>query len=172
MDIPVDNFPIAPVVRCIPKAVWMRQSMARLRRSEQGSIAIETALSFMLVITLVFGVIEFSMMTYTYGVMAEAARHAVRYASIHGADSSTCSGPSAGCVDPSGANVVSDVNTFAAKFIRTMSGAVVQVSYPDAGGSTVPSRVTVAITYTYQPIFQFPGLRRTFHPSAQGRILY
>lgn len=146
--------------------------MRRLRKGEHGAVAIETALSFMLVITLVFGIIEFSMMVYTYGVMAEAARHGVRYASIHGADSSTCSGPSSGCGDPTAANVVNEVNTFAAKLINTMSGAVVQVSYPDAGGCTVPSRVTVTVTYTYQPIFRFPGLNQTFQLSAQGRILY
>jgi Flp pilus assembly protein TadG len=156
----------------IPKPLLPLGTIRRLRQDESGAVAIETAASFMLVITLVFGIIEFSMMIYTYGVMAEAARHGVRYASIHGADSSTCSGPSTGCSDPTAANVVNDVNTFAAKFIKTMSGAVVQVSYPDAGGSTVPSRVTVAITYTYQPLFRFPGLNRTFQLSAQGRIMY
>jgi Flp pilus assembly protein TadG len=144
----------------------------RLRQDESGAVAIETAASFVLLITLVLGIIEFSMMTYTYGVMAEAARHGVRYASIHGVDSSTCSGPSTGCSDPTAANVVNDVNTFASQFLNTMSSAVVRVTYPDAGGSAVASRVTVAITYTYQPLFRFPGLQQTFQLSAQGRILY
>jgi len=149
-----------------------RHSLAGLRKDEGGAVMLETAASFMLVITLVLGIIEFSMMIYTYGVMSEAARHGVRYATLHGTDSSTCSGPSTGCTDPTAANVVNDVNTFAGSFLPTMSGATVQVSYPDAGGSTVPSRVTVSITYTYQPLFHFPGLSLAFHPSAQGRILY
>jgi Flp pilus assembly protein TadG len=172
MDFPINRLPITAGRRCIPKSFWRCQAMTRLRQGEHGAVAIETALSFMLVITLVFGIIEFSMMIYTYGVMAEAARHGVRYASIHGTDSSTCSGPSTGCGDPTAANVVNEVNTFAAKLINTMSGAVVQVSYPDASGSTVSSRVTVVITYTYQPLFRFPGLNQTFQLSAQGRILY
>lgn len=142
-----------------------------LRKDEGGAASVEIAASFMMLITLVLAVIEVSMMIYTYGVMAEAARHGVRYATVHGADSATCSGPTSGCTDQTGTNVVSDVTTFAGSFVKTMSGATVQVSYPDSA-ATPSSRVTVTITYTYQPLFNFPGFSRTFHPTAQGRILY
>lgn len=145
---------------------------ARGFRSESGSVAIETALSFMLVITLVLGLIELCVMTYTYSVLADAARHGVRYATIHGASSSSCSGPSVGCADSSAANVVNDVTTYANNFARNISGMTVQVTYPDAGGSTTPSRVTVGITYTYQPMFHVLGSGPAFHVSSQGRILY
>lgn len=140
-------------------------------RSDSGSVAIETALVFMLIITLMIGIIECCVMMYTFSVVAEAARHGVRYATIHGSMSSSCSGPSTGCADSTGANVVSDVTTFANQFVKNVTGLTVQVSYPDAGGSTAPSRVTVGVTYTYVPMF-ISGMRHSFHVSSQGRILY
>jgi Flp pilus assembly protein TadG len=140
-------------------------------RSDSGSVAIETALAFMLIITLMVGIIECCVMMYTFSVVAEAARHGVRYATIHGSASSNCSGPSTGCTDSTGANVVTDVTTFANQFVKNVSGLTVQVTYPDTGGSTAPSRVTVGVTYTYVPMF-VSGMRHSFHVSSQGRILY
>lgn len=140
--------------------------------SESGSVAIETALSFMLIMTMVLGIIELSVMAYTYSVLGEAARQGVRYATIHGSASSNCSGPSTGCADSTAANVVSSVTRYANNYARNVSGMQVQVTYPDTGGSTAPSRVTVAITYTYQPLFHVIGTSPTFHVSSQGRILY
>lgn len=156
--------------RCRPGRCFRRpmQSFS----SEAGSVAIETALSFMLVMTMILGIIEFSVMMYTYSVLADAARHGVRYASVHGANSPNCSGPSNGCADSSATNVVNDVTTFANNFAGNVSGMTVQVTYPDAGGSTAPSRVTVGITYTYQPLFHVVGTDLVFHVSSQGRILY
>lgn len=139
--------------------------------SDCGSAAIETALVFMLIMTLMIGIIECCVMMYTFGVVAEAARHGVRYATIHGSMSSNCSGPSTGCADSTGANVVSDVTTFANQFVSNVSGLTVQVTYPDAGGSTAPSRVTVGVTYTYVPMF-ISGMSHSFNVSSQGRILY
>ena len=140
--------------------------------SESGSVAIETALSFMMIMTLVLGIIECCMMVYTYSVLADAARHGVRYATIHGASSSNCSGPSTGCADSSAANVINDVTTYARTFTGNISGMTVQVTYPDAGGSTTPSRVTVTIRCTYRPLFNFPGMSQVFQVSSQGRIVY
>jgi hypothetical protein len=126
----------------------------------------------MLVMTMVLGIIECCMMVYTYSVLGDAARHGVRYATIHGAASSTCSGPTAGCTDPTAANVVSDVTTYAARFTPNLSGMTVVVSYPDTGGSTTPSRVTVTVSGTYLPLFRIPGSSQTFQVSSQGRILF
>ena len=139
---------------------------------EQGSVLIETALSFMLMMTCVLGIIECCMMTYTYSVYADAARYGVRYATFHGANSSNCSGPTTGCGDPTGANVVSGVTSYASNYSTPVSGMAVAVSYPDTGGSTTPSRVLVTITYTYLPIFHFPGANHTFQVVSQGRIIY
>lgn len=145
--------------------------VSRILRDERGSVAIETALGFTLIMTMVLGIIEFSMMAYSFGVVEEAAREGVRYASIHGTDSTNCSGPSSGCVDSSAVNVSSDVTTYANAYAGNISRMNVTVTYPDAA-STPNSRVQVAISYQYQPLFAFPGTPPTLNISAVGRIIY
>ncbi len=125
----------------------------------------------MMMMTMVLTIIECCMMAYTYSVIEDAAREGVRYASIHGTDSASCSGPSSGCGDSSGANVVSDVTQYAGTYSNRVGGMSVTVTWPD-GTSTATSRVQVAIRYTYQPISHFPGASQVLQVSSQGRIMY
>jgi hypothetical protein len=90
---------------------------------------------------------------------------------VHGLDSSSCSGPSSGCGDSTAANVVSDVKTYAGTFAGNVGSMTVTVTYPD-GTSTAMSRVKVAISYSYAPIFHVPGVTETLNVSSAGRILY
>jgi Flp pilus assembly protein TadG len=142
---------------------------------EDGAIAIETSLGFMLLMTMMLGIVECCMMGYTYASQEDAAREGVRYAIVHGVDSTTCSGPGTGtgsaCTDSTAANVSSAVTTFASSFCGNLSSMVVTVTYPD-GTSTANSRVQVAISYTYQSLFHFPGASQHLQVSSQGRILY
>ncbi len=153
----------------IGHGVWAHLRMAWQR--EDGSILIETALTFTMMITMVLVIVECSMMVYTYSVIEEAAREGVRYASIHGADSASCSGPSTGCGDSSGTNVVTAVTNYAGTYSGKLAGMNVTVTWPD-GASTATSRVQVAIRYTYQPMFHFPGASPVLQVSSQGRIMY
>jgi hypothetical protein len=139
-------------------------------RGEQGSVAIEGAVSLMVLVTITVGFLELCVMSYTYSVMAESAREGVRYAIVHGTDSSSCSGPSTGC-DATAANVKSDVAAYAANFSTRLSNMVVTVTYPD-GTSTGTSRVQVSIRETYQPAFHVPGVTPTLTFTSAGRILY
>jgi Flp pilus assembly protein TadG len=139
--------------------------------SEDGSLVVETALSLLLVIPMVFWLFEMCMLTYTYSVLGDAARQGVRYAIVHGTGSANCSGPSTGCADTSGANVTSVVQTAAAYSFHDLSQMTVQVSYPD-DSSAPPSRVNVTINYTYVPYIKLPGIADSVQLSAQGRILY
>ena len=148
-----------------------RALVVRIATEETGSVAIETTLAYILMITLVLGIIEFSIMGYTYSVFAEAARQGVRYATFHGAGSTSCSGPSTGCGDPSGSNVANNVTQYANNFAGSVTSLNIKVTYPD-GSSTAPSRVVVTVAYTYQPMFNIPGLAQTFSVTSQGRILY
>jgi Flp pilus assembly protein TadG len=138
---------------------------------EEGSLVVETALSLLLVIPMVFWLFEMCMLTYTYSVLGDAARQGVRYAIVHGIDSGNCSGPSSSCADASGANVVSVVQSAAAYSFHDLSEMTVQVTYPD-GSSAPPSRVDVTINYTYVPYIKLPGIVHSVQLSAQGRILY
>lgn len=154
------------------KPCWFR---CRLRRrsfgSEEGSLVVETALSLLLAIPMVFWLFEMCMLTYTYSVLGDAVRQGVRYAIVHGTGSSNCSGPSSGCADASGAHVSAVVKSAAAYSFHDLSEMTVQVTYPD-GSSAPPSRVDVTLNYTYVPYIQLPGIAKSIQLSAQGRILY
>jgi Flp pilus assembly protein TadG len=147
------------------------QSGAIFAQEECGAAQLETAISYMLLFLITAGIIQFCMLVYTYGVYAEAARAGVRYAVQHGSDSTTCSGPSSGCTDSGGANVVAAVNTYAAEYVSTIPGMKVVANYPDSS-SAPGSRVVVNVTYTYMPFFTYKGFNQTFQIAAQGRILY
>lgn len=134
-------------------------------------MVIETALSLLLVIPIVFWLFEMCMLTYTYSVLGDAARQGIRYAIVHGTDTTNCSGPSTGCADASGANVIAVVQQAAAYSFHNLSDMHVQVSYPDLS-SAPPSRVTVTINYTYVPYIRLPGIAQSVQLSAQGRINY
>ena len=46
------------------------------------------------------------------------------------------------------------------------------VTYHDAGGSTAPSRVLVAVTYSYRPLFGISATGHVFQVAEQGRIVH
>jgi Flp pilus assembly protein TadG len=144
---------------------------AKFAQDDAGAVLVEMAFSYLIFFLVMAGVMQFCMVVYSYGVYAEAARAGVRYAVQHGADSSTCSGPSSGCADSSGANVVSAVNSYAAHYVSSIASMTVNANYPDAS-SAPGSRVVVNVTYTYAPFFTYPGFNQAFQITAQGRILY
>jgi Flp pilus assembly protein TadG len=148
----------------------MRRS--HMLMDDRGSVLIETSIAYMLGMTMVLGIIELATMCYTFGVISESARAGVRYAIVHGSDSTTCSGPTSGCGDPTGANVVTRVTAFAGTFAKNAATMQVSVGYPDSGGAAAPSRVIVRITYTYRPLFTVSGTNHVFEISEQGRIVY
>lgn len=155
---------------------WMRRGFRRwgqnrLVAGEEGALMIEAALALLVIMPLVFWLFEICMLTYTCSVLGDAARQGVRYAIDHGTDSTLCSGPSEGCSDTAATNVISVVKRNAAYSFHNLSNMAVQVTYPD-GNSSPPSRVNVAIQYTYVPYIQLPGIARNIDVSAQGRIVF
>lgn len=138
---------------------------------EQGSAMIETSVALLVAIPIVFWMFELCMLTYTYSVLGDAARMGVRYAIVHGSDNSNCSGPSAGCGDSTGANVISQVKSAAAYSFHDISNIDVTVTYPDSS-SAPPSRVSINVRYTYIPYIKLPGIAQTVSLNAQGRIVY
>jgi Flp pilus assembly protein TadG len=63
--------------------------MRALTSNERGQALIETAFSLTLLVILIFGVVEGSMMLYTYHYLSYAARLGTRYAIVRG---SACAG--------------------------------------------------------------------------------
>lgn len=132
---------------------------------------LETALCMLAIVPAMLWMLELSMLIYTWNILSNAARQGVRYAEVHGTDSSLCSGPSNGCSDPSAANVVAQVQQYAAMSYHNLSQMNVTVSYPD-GSSAPPSRVMVSLQYTYVPYLNLPGIVRNLNVTAEGRIVF
>ncbi len=53
---------------------------------EQGATVVEMALSVMILLTVLFGLIEICVALYTYHYVSDAAREGTRYAIVHGAE--------------------------------------------------------------------------------------
>jgi len=53
-------------------------------RAEEGSAIVEFAFSFMILCTMLFGIMEMALCFYTFNFVAETARDATRYASVRG----------------------------------------------------------------------------------------
>jgi Flp pilus assembly protein TadG len=139
---------------------------------QDGSMLLEFSLSVWVLILVTFGIFEFCMTIYTYSVLGNAAREGVRYAILHGTDSSSCSGPSSGCADPSGNNITAVVNSYAAVSFHDTSGMTVAPSWPD-GRSNPASRVVVTISYSYIPYLCLPGFSPPLmQVKSEGRIVY
>lgn len=133
---------------------------------------LEFSLSVWTLFLVTFLIFEFCMMVYTYSVLGNAAREGVRYAVVHGTDSTLCSGPSSGCGDTLGSNITAVVNSYAALSFHNVSAMTVTPSWPD-GASTPASRVLVTITYPYIAYLQIPGLPSpSMSVTAEGRIVF
>jgi Flp pilus assembly protein TadG len=144
----------------------------RLASDEEGSMLIEFSLSMWTLFLVTFLIFEFCMTVYTYSVLSNAAREGIRYAIVHGTDSTSCSGPSTGCGDTGGSNVTAVVNGFAAISFHDLSRMTVTPTWPD-GTSTPSSRVVVTISYAYVPYLTLPGFDSPhMQVTAEGRIVY
>ncbi len=144
----------------------------QFRRDQCGAMLIEFSLSVWTLFLVTFLIFEFCMTIYTYSVLGNAAREAVRYAIVHGTSSSSCSGPSSGCADSGGSNVTAVVSNYSGIAFHDMRHMTVTASWPD-GTSTPNSRVIVTIAYPYIPYLNVPGFNApTMHITAEGRIVY
>jgi len=152
----------------LPVRAWHRLRLG----GDAGSSTIETAISLSVLFSLTFWLVEMSLFVYTIAVLDDAAHQGVRYAIAHGTDSSSCSGPTTGCGDSTGANVTAVVKAVSAYSLHKISGMTVTVTYPDATGSKAGSLVKVAISYPYVPFIKMLGFNQTTTVSAEGRIVY
>lgn len=104
-------------------------------RSEQGATVVEMALSVMILLTVLFGLIEICMALYTYHYVSDAAREGTRYAIVHGAEYPvlpTCPVPSGPC---------------------TATGPEIQTYVQELGYPGInPSNMTVTTAWSAYPV--------------------
>jgi Flp pilus assembly protein TadG len=106
------------------------------KRGEEGAAILEMALSLIVLLTVVFGIMEMSLALYTFHFISEAARDGTRYAIVRG---SSCPAVLSGC--PAAGSGV-DVQTY----LRgegfpgiTPSLLTAVTSFPTSGSSCTPS---------------------------------
>lgn len=82
-------------------------------RNEAGQTLVETALSITVLLIVLFGVLETSLLVYTYHFISEAAREGTRYAVVRGSTFTTdCTAPGyANCI-AQGGNNTGDIATY------------------------------------------------------------
>jgi Flp pilus assembly protein TadG len=74
---------------------WLRRIRnARATGGEQGQTMVEFALCAMLLLTFVFGILDFGLAVFSYNFISNAAREGTRYAMVHGA---TCASSGVSC---------------------------------------------------------------------------
>jgi len=150
-------------------------------RLERGQSAIEFALTIVMLVVLLVGMLELTMFVYTYSALANAAKEGVRYAIVHGASGTSPSGP-AGIpqIKPWGACNISDSNTdsvvtavkrYAALSLHSTSAIHVFVCYPDTSNSP-GSSVEVSVNYLYQPLFGLGWPKVNVAANSAGRIMF
>ena len=150
------------------------RTLRRVLHDEQGGSLVETAISFLLLLSLMFGVIQGSWAVYSYHFLANAAHEGTRYAIVRGGGWSgtggTCAGyTSSGCV-ASIANVQNYVANLNFPGLRITPGQVCVAyltSTPASSTTTCTASTTnannrpgdlVQVTINYPFTMSVPGL--------------
>jgi Flp pilus assembly protein TadG len=120
-------------------------------RGESGQNTVEFTLIFLLFVMLTFGIVEGGRLIRDYGIVSQAAREGVRYASVRG---STCKLPDRSPCTASESEIRTYVN---AKAIGLLTPENVTVSWPGppAGNKAPGQTVSVQTTHPFQPLVWF-----------------
>ena len=154
--------------------------MERIRKSgkensECGQATVEFALMGVFLFLLICGMLEMFMLVYTYNVLADSAKEGVRYAIVHGTNSSSPSGPTCPCSAIDGAAGTGVVKSYDQYSFTATTGMTVTVTYPDTSNppaNQAPNRVQVVVSYPYKPFFGLNWPTATLYATAEGRIVF
>ena len=101
-----------------------------IRRSEEGSAMVESALTIGILLLLLLGIFDLGRMMYIYADISEAAREGARYGSAHLGDTAGTR------------------NAVISHSMLGLTAANVTVQFNE----TIPAVVNVTVTYTYHAI--------------------
>src|SRR3989442_5551141 len=108
-----------------------------LRKNARGQATVEFALTIVLVMIFILGIIELLMLIYAYNVLADSAKEGLRYAIVHGTGNTNCNGPGpapAGITcDATAAGVVNAGTTYARVSLHDTSPMTVTANYNPTG---------------------------------------
>jgi Flp pilus assembly protein TadG len=137
---------VVVMVRLFPNAINLRKCRLRAQGAEmlgsagneQGSALVEFALSIIILLTLVFGVIAMCLAIYAYHFISDAAREGTRYAIVRGSSCATYGNFSAPCPVTTSAQVQTYVRSLAYPGINP-NYMTITATWPTTGASCTPS---------------------------------
>ncbi len=132
----------------------------RKTNKSQGSTLVESALSLLLLLTLVFGIIEFGHLFNVYQVMTNAAREGARFAVAPCPFTSSCSNSGGTCSSAQAAGTwptSSEVQACVKGFLNSGSvyGATVTPQQVCPNGPCPPGDTYTQVTVSYPFTFYF-----------------
>ena len=104
---------------------------------ERGAGLLEFGLSLVLMITLLYGIMEFGRFVYSYNILAGATREATRYAMVHGSKSGTAATP---------ADITAQVRRWSVGLDSSALTVTTNWNPSNAPGSTVLVRTSYRLT--------------------------
>ena len=143
--------------------------IARLKpmaANEDGQALIETSLSVLFFVFLIFGTTEFVRLAYAGIEVSNAAKAAVEYASQNAATA----GDSAGAQNAASAEAPNLTVTATLQPLSTIcsDGSAFNVTSGCATGTFAQTTVTVTTTTTYNPMIHVAGFPNTFTLTGQA----
>jgi Flp pilus assembly protein TadG len=108
-------------------------------RNQKGSVLVESAMSLLTFLLLIFGIIEGGFLVWSYNTVAFAARQGTRYAAVRGANNSS----------PATTATVQTYVQSQAVGLNTTNLTATTTWSPD---NTPGNYVTVVVNYQYSPV--------------------
>ena len=153
--------------------VRMALAFRRATQAEEGGSLVEIALSCLILIPILFGIIQLSMALYCYHYAADAAREATRFAIVRGASCNSNLNSKAYC-SPTDSNTAGATQNDITQYVKSLGypysgSATVAVQWCTPGGTpawsscstsqdtTVGNQVQVKVTYSYPFVIPFPA---------------
>jgi Flp pilus assembly protein TadG len=151
---------IRPTVQPIPDSIRTLVRGQRSVRGEEGSVIVESALSIIILLTFLFGVIEAGFALYSYHFISEAAREGTRYAIVRGslAGTAKCTAPGPPTCIAQAADIQTYVKNLGFPGINpgNMTVASAWSIYPNAKScpaagpcNSAGNLVTITVTYNF-----------------------
>lgn len=146
-----------------PRKAFPRLPLRHRFFQEEGATVVEMALSMIVLLTMLFGLIEMCLALYTYHYVSDAAREGTRYAIVHGA---TCT-VSGGSCTVTASQIQSYVQDLGYPGITTSAMTVTTTysAYPAGGTCVAPGCNGPGDLATVTAQYKFP-LSIPFVPSS------
>ena len=108
------------------------------KHRQRGAAMLEFALAFLIFFSVVYGVMEFGRLVFSYNILAGAAREGVRYAAVHGSSSGSTA-------------TESDIQTYVRNWAIGLETSSVAVTTTWDPGNAPGGKVKVKASYTVNP---------------------